>query len=224
MCFSATASFSVAALLLPAGSYSFAVAQRMDSRWMPVAVYPIAFSIQQAVEGMLWIGVDSGNQTLISVASLSFLFFSHLFWLAWVPFSVCGFETDPRHRVLLVCLCGIGTVFGLSMVLPLLFSPDWLVVTRVEHSLRYELVLAFDEVVSRPVLIGFYAFFVTSALLLSSDRRIRVFGGLIAISLLVTSFFFAYAFVSIWCFFAAVLSVYIFVVVMAEHRRLSTVI
>ena len=224
MCFSATASFSVAAVLFPAGCYAFATAQRMDSKWVPVAIYPIAFSVQQAIEGMLWIGIGSGNQALISVASLSFLFFSHLFWLAWVPFSVCGFEKDPRHRILLVCLSGIGTLFGLSMILPLFYFPDWLAVTQVNHSLKYEMVLIHDEVVSRPILLGFYSFFVASALLLSSDRRIRVFGGLIATSLFVTSIIFTYAFISIWCFFAAILSVYIFAILMVEHRRPSAAI
>jgi hypothetical protein len=43
----------------------------------------------------------------------------------------------------------------------------------------------------------------------SSDRRIQVFGGLIALSLIATELWFAIAFVSVWCFFAAVLSLYI---------------
>jgi hypothetical protein len=54
-----------------------------------------------------------------------------------------------------------------------------------------------------------YFVIVVGSLGVSSDRRIQVFGGLIALSLIATELWFAIAFVSVWCFFAAVLSLYI---------------
>ncbi len=223
MCFSATASFSVAAILLPAAGYTVSMAWRTDPKWIPIAVYPIIFSIQQAIEGMLWIGITSGDQPLIDMASRGFLFFSQFFWLAWVPISIRAVEEEQLRRRLLFGLSGAAVLFGLSMILPLFFFPDWLSVELAKHSLRYKMVLIYDGFVSRPVVLGVYACFIVSALFLSSDQRIRTFGKLITLSLLITYFFFAYAFISVWCFFAAVVSVYIIAILMLEHRRQSAV-
>ena len=76
-----------------------------------------------------------------------------------------------------------------------------------------------DDVVGRTVLRGLYGFFVLSVLLLSSDRRIRIFGVLVLISLLATYQYFAYAFISVWCFFAATISIYIAAVLASESHR-----
>jgi hypothetical protein len=46
-------------------------------------------------------------------------------------------------------------------------------------------------------------------LLFSSGRYIRIFGVIIMVSVIVATVFFGYAFISIWCYFAAVLSLYI---------------
>ena len=48
-------------------------------------------------------------------------------------------------------------------------------------------------------------------ILLISGRFIREFGVLITVSVVVATVYFGYAFISIWCYFAAVLSVYILI-------------
>jgi len=222
MCFSATASFTVAAILLPAGTYCVTTAQWIDSKWLLLAIYPIVFSIQQATEGIVWLGVNSGDQTVIAVASRGFLFFSHFFWLAWVPFSVYWLEDEPWRRTLLLTLTGIGAFFGLSIFLPLLLVADWLSVELVRHSLEYKTVLIYDSIANRTVLRGLYALLIVSTLFLSSNLRVRIFGGLIVVSLLVSYLFFAHALVSVWCFFAAILSAYIMIILAIEYRQRLT--
>ncbi len=219
MCFSATASFTVAGALLPAGAYCIATARRIDNKWIPLAAYPIAFSIQQAIEGVLWIGLNSGDQVTVAVASRGFLFFSHFFWLAWVPFSVYWLGGEAWRRKLLLGLTGAGALFGLSVFLPTLFVADWLIVEKVSHSLDYRTVLIYEGFVDRWVLRGVYAFIVVSALLLSPERQTRTLAGLIVASLLGAALFFAHAFISVWCFFAAVLSTYVVIVLAIERRR-----
>lgn len=219
MCFSAAASFTVAAVLFPVGAYCIKTAKHIDKKWIPIAISPMVFSIQQAIEGVLWLGINTGNETIIYTASRGFVFFSHLFWLAWVPFCVYCLEDQLLRRKLLLLLTGIGTVSGLSVFLPALFIPDWLSVKLVEHSVEYRIVLIYDAIANRTVLQSFYAFVVLSALFVSSDWRIRIFGGLATLSLVFTYLFFVYAFISVWCFFAAVLSTYIVVILENERRR-----
>lgn len=86
VCFSATVSFSVAAALHPAGISCARTANEIDPKWVPLAIYPLAFSIQQMIEGVLWLGIYTDYQIIIAGAARGFLFISHFFWLAWVPF------------------------------------------------------------------------------------------------------------------------------------------
>ncbi len=63
-----------------------------------------------------------------------------------------------------------------------------------------------------------YAVIVVLALLLTSDRYVRYFGIIILTSVVVSKLLFDYAFISIWCFFAAVLSLYI-IYMLHQHAK-----
>lgn len=64
---------------------------------------------------------------------------------------------------------------------------------------------------NRAVVRAIYALIVAVPLIGSSDRIVRDFGVLILASVIVSALAFGYAFVSIWCFFAALLSAYLVV-------------
>lgn len=216
MCFSATASFTLFSGLVPIGAYAIVKARGSNSRLMPFAVYPLAFGIQQGAEGLVWLGLQNGNAALVSSASRGFLFFSHFFWLAWVPLSVWMIETEPARKRALAMLSVLGFFYGLSVFLPSLLVSDWLVTEQINRSLDYKTTLVYDGFISRTALRVFYAVIVVGSLFLSSDRRIQMFGALVVASLLLTYGFFAYAFISVWCFFAAILSVYLAVIIYRE--------
>ncbi len=186
---------------------------------MPLAMYPAVFALQQIIEGLVWTGVNAGDQALVAAASRGFLFFSHFFWLAWVPFSIYWLESEIWRRRILLCLTGIGVASGLSVFLPSLLLADWLSVEQVQQSLEYKTVLIYDGLVSRTVLRVIYAVIIVSALLMASSWKIGVFGGLILVSLLVASHFFAHALISVWCFFAAILSIYIAIILAIEGNQ-----
>ena len=182
---------------------------------MPFAVYPLAFGIQQGFEGLVWLGLQEENAEMVSIASRGFLFFSHFFWLVWVPFSVWMIEINPARKRAVAVLIAIGFFYGLSVFLPSFLIGDWLSMEQVNRSLDYKTTLIYDGYINRTVLRVFYAVIVVSSLVLSTDRRIQVFGALVSASLILTYAFFSYAFISVWCFFAAILSVYLAVII---HR------
>ncbi len=219
MCFSATASFTLFGALVPAGLYTIAKSGRANGAWLPFAAFPLAFGLQQGIEGVVWLGIESGNQAMVGIASRGFLFFSHFFWLAWVPFSVWMIETDGTRRRIAAVLTVVGFVYGLSIFLPSFLVGDWLEIVLVNRSLEYKTTLLYDGVVNRTALRLFYAAIVLSALFLCTDRRIQVFGAMVAVSLALTYVFFAYAFISVWCFFAAILSAYPTAVIVLDKRR-----
>ena len=218
MCFSATASFGAAAALLPVGVYCLNRARRENPRWMPFAAYPLAFGLQQAVEGALWIGISSGDQALIGAASRGFLFFSHFFWLFWVPMSIFALESDARRRRILATLAILGGLYGASFFLPILLNEDWLSVAVVHRSIVYQTTLIYDGIVSRQVLRVVYAAIIVGSLFICSAKKIRLFAVLMFVSVIAANLFFDYAFTSVWCFFAAILSVYVLYIVREELK------
>lgn len=216
MCFSATASFTLAGALIPLGAFTLARARGTGSPLWPFAVYPLAFGLQQAIEGALWVGIGTDNPALTAASARGFLFFSHFFWLAWVPLSVWLTEADGPRRRILGWLSLVGCLFGLSIFLPALLLRDGLHVEVIHRSIEYRTTLIYEGLIGRWALKLFYAALVVSALMLSTHRHIRRFGLFVALSLIVTYAFFAYAFISVWCFFAAVLSVYLTWVIVAR--------
>lgn len=221
MCFSATASFTLFATLVPLGGAAVLKARNSCPSWVPFALYPLAFGIQQGFEGLVWIGMQQGNQLLVDVASRGFLFFSHFFWLAWVPISVWLFETDPERKRILAILSWVGGLYGVSIAAPALLLPDWLWVEIVNRSLDYKTVLLYEGLLNRTILKLIYAAIVVGALVMSRHKLIQLFGVLVAVSLIATTAFYAYAFISVWCFFAAILSLYLVAAMSWDQRSAS---
>ncbi|WP_299413199.1 DUF6629 family protein [Acaryochloris sp. IP29b_bin.148] len=207
MCFSTTASFTAAALLFPAGIYASKIAEAKDRQLLPLAVIPIGFSIQQSFEGLVWLNLDHAD--LVRVGALGFFGFSHGIWPAWPAFAVWVQEDRPWARKILIAMLLFGCFFGLSLYGPFWRYPDWLTVEISHGSIQYQTQLLYDRIFPRDVTRLIYLLMVVGPACLSKFPQLRVLGGLVALSMIVTYLFFNYAFVSVWCFFAAVLSLYL---------------
>lgn len=210
MCFSAGASFTTAAILIPAGWYCLQKGRRLKRGNELFALFPLLFGLQQALEGTVWWGLAVDEARIVQLAALGFLFFSHLFWLAWIPLSCHLTEQQPQRRRWFLLLTLVGTLFGGSLFLPLLFEPERLLVSSLNHAILYQTTLLYDAYLPREVITAAYALIVLVPLLLSSERYHRVLGGLVLGSALLTLLIFDYAFISVWCYFAALISLYIY--------------
>jgi hypothetical protein len=102
------------------------------------------------------------------------------------------------------------------MYVPLLINEDWLIVKISDYSIKYKLTLFHEETLPLKIRNLIYGIVVLVPLLSSSDRYIRVFGAMIVFSLVITSLLFDHVFVSVWCFFAAVLSFYILIMILRK--------
>ncbi|MFH7241888.1 MAG: DUF6629 family protein [Spirulina sp.] len=204
MCFSVAASVAASAVLIPTGIYGLGLARTRSAYW-PLALVPLAFGLQQGFEGIVWWGMNANDLTMARVGALLFLFFSHWFWLVWLPFLALHLETHPRMQAIDRCLMGLGALYGAFLYLPLLWHPDWVSVTVIQHSIEYQ-----AHFIGESIPVVFSRLLYTSILLIplmfSSELDIRIWGGLIALLACVSYLVFNYAFVSIWCFLAALLS------------------
>ncbi len=210
MCFSATVSYSAAAVLVTAGVYAVRQAKSLQIPYRLLALTPVLFGIQQGFEGLVWQQVDAGHAEAAVPYALGFHFFSHFLWLWWFPLVSYLPESGRIRRKVFFGLGVFGAFAGGLVYFTILTHPELMSVAVREQSLVYQVTSPFSGPFSVPIpASALYALIVLVPLLLSSHMHFRIFGGLVALSVVLASVFYAYAFVSVWCFFAAVLVLYL---------------
>ncbi|MBI4438013.1 hypothetical protein HY631_03640 [Candidatus Uhrbacteria bacterium] len=199
MCFSATASFTAGAVLTAAGVATVSQVKKRQDRLL--ASLPFLFGIQQFLEGFIWLYPDTGLIT--RSLAYGFLFFAFLLWPVYIPLSVWSHETDPERKCLLHYLIAFG--FAGTLYLGAVLLTQALDVQIVNESIRYAITVP----VETPGLI-LYLIVTVGAMLLSSRPMLNLFGLLTLLSAWISWQFYAVTFTSVWCYFAAILSLYLF--------------
>jgi len=219
MCFSATASLSLGLVLVPVGIYSIRRAATLPDGFGLLALIPLLFGLQQILEGFVWLTLASGDASATRAVALGFNFFSHFFWLVWVPLCCYSIEPSALKRKLFYLLLLLGLVHGLLMYVPLLLYQDWLSVEIIGHSIHYSTRLLYDDYIPVVFLQILYPLIILAPFLLSSHAYVKILGLIILSSLLFTTLNFNYALISVWCYFAAVSSVYIPFMIIRTSKR-----
>lgn len=210
MCFSAEASFGVGGLLLPAGFYCIQSAIRKCPAYLPLAMTPLGFGVQQICEGFVWMGRSHYDEALVQTASLVYLQFALFFWPFWIPFCILFLQSSWTKRLIIGSLAFLGFVGGLTLSLPLVINPDLMEISDLSHSIQYEFADSFAlKLMPWAIWKLLYLAVVAAPILLSESKEVVVVGLALILLAVVIHFFNAFAFISVWCFFAAVLSVYL---------------
>jgi hypothetical protein len=229
MCFSAPASFAAGATLLPASVYCLRRAWLADRRYIPLALIPLAFGLQQMTEGVVWLSLGQDDSDLVRQASVLYLFFALVFWPFWIPFSLLWPATQGREKTILLLLLAASLVW-VWLFFPLAAeSRRWLATEVVVHSIRYR----FDDLPAFqlvPRTIWRVGYLVSICLPLAMGRFGTegpawvgwLVGGLVGLLFAVSYLLFWYAFTSVWCFFAAVLSLLLCVIFSRLPERAQT--
>jgi uncharacterized protein DUF6629 len=210
VCFSAEASFSLAGALAIGGGYCIRRAVRLDRSFLPLAAIPAVFGVQQFCEGWVWTGVERGDPALAKVAALSYLFFALFFWPVWIPYSMLLVERSRRSRLYLRAVTSVGIALGFGLMLPVVIDPAWLAIDISHHSIHYNITQsplynAFPDMLWQAL----YLIVVSTPLFVSSMHKMVHCGVAVIVSAAATHVFFDHAFASVWCFFAAALSLYL---------------
>lgn len=216
MCYSTAVSFTSAVVLTIGGLVCLKRMGGFNPANGVLPLLPLLFGIQQGIEGLVWWSLGAHDPELLRASALGFLFFSHVLWPVAIPFSCYLAEPLHQHKGLFLLLTLLGAVFALSTYTPLLLNPGWLVVSDIHHSLVYRTTLLYDALLPRPVVTLAYTAIVLLPLLLSVRHNYRVLGLLMLLAAMLTAAMFKLAFISVWCFFAALLSLYIYYIVVVE--------
>jgi len=209
MCFSATASFTASFALIGAGIYCLNIARDLEKPYWLLALLPLLFGLQQFLEGIVWLNSVAQCTNSARSPALGYLFFSHLFWLFWIPLSCYAVESNLIKRKKFLALAFVGALYGLSMYTPLLFAEDWMAIVLTKNSIVYKTVLLYDQYIPRKLLTLIYILIIISPLSAASDPYLNYFGFLVFGAVVITILFFHYAFISKWCYFSAVFSFFI---------------
>ena len=206
MCFSAGASFGASAVLATIGIVTLKKAKTTNE--IPFASIPLLFGAQQAAEGVLWIGLSSGNESWKHFPVYIFLIFAQLVWPVWIPFSVLQLENDRTRATIIKGMLGMGTCISLYLMYCMF-------VYEVKAEIHAGHILYTLSFPSSFALITSVFYFVPTvvSLFISSNKRIQLLGLAVLASFVFSKIYFVEHLISVWCFFASILSIIIFWIV-----------
>ena len=201
MCFSATASFTAGAFLLGVGALTMKSATR--PRDLPFAAIPLLFAIQQLSEGVIWLTFRYEAPQVNTVMTHVYSFFSHVLWPIYVPVAVLLIEPPGWRRRALLALVAAGIAVGAYLLYVLVAYP--VVSQPIGQHIEYVSPHFFATAT-----MTLYLMSITLSLFLSTHRMVMAFGVLALLSFVAAYIFYATWFISVWCFFAALLSAIVY--------------
>jgi len=211
MCYSAEASFISGAFLMGSGLWCLWRARSKAPWFWPFAIIPCLFSVQQCSEGVVWMGLHRENSTLIECASAVYLFFALAFWPFWFSFAAwkTTYKSIAKNFLLLWTIA--STIWFLVFFLPALASLDHSSVTVSGHSVRYEYSDSggmFATPSGRWIQRTFYLLTGLLPIMLMTQRKLLYIPAFLAtISALAAAIYFDQTFTSVWCLWAALISI-----------------
>jgi hypothetical protein len=211
MCFSATASFTAAAVIGVVGILALSKARTFP--WVMFAATPLFFALQQVFEGIVWITLAQGDSTsLLSMVGLyGFLFFAGIFWPISIASCLYLLENDKKRKKALFIIFILGIIVAIEILIRLVNQSH--TATICGHHIIYpvfELTYSANSVLPFIythffvlLLTAAYFIAVTAPFFISSIKGIWVLGLITAAGFIVAEIFYEYASASVWCFFAA---------------------
>lgn len=207
MCFSAEASFSASIVLAVIGVATIKKTTKPAQRLF--AAIPVIFSFQQLTEGILWLALPGITYAAEQqIATYVFLILAQVVWPVWVPLSILVLEENKKRKRVLSIVLGIGCIVSVYLAYCLAFYN--VKAEIVGHHIYYDLNFA-----PQFKLIGGACYILSTVFspLISSVKRMQSLGFIILGSYIISKIFFDEYVISVWCFFAAIISVMVMLII-----------
>jgi len=200
MCFSAEASFAGGVIISAIGIITVRKVHKPSQ--ILFGSIPLFFGFQQITEGMLWVTLPLTDYSgLQHISTYIFLIMAQVIWPVMIPLSVLFMEESKKKRKLLYILLSVGaalSVYYLFCLISFKVSP----IIQGYH-IFYD-----NEFPKSLSYVSFFFYLVATItpLFISSIKRTHMLGILMTLSCLITGIFFTQFLLSVWCFFAALIS------------------
>ncbi|MCR9087621.1 MAG: hypothetical protein NXH97_12855 [Rhodobacteraceae bacterium] len=202
MCLSAEVNFVASAVIGAVGVAT--LSHTRHPREVLFAAMPLLFALHQFTEGFVWLGLE-GYIGELAFKNSAFLFILYAQGILpfLMPLAVLLIEEVPWRRRVIGWITGIAAVFCVYMIWGVMAFPTE---CYAEHrSIVYK-----NSVTENIWTVLLYVFVTCGALILSGHFVVRMFGLLNLVGLTVVMIVKLYAFSSLWCFYAALLSVFLY--------------
>lgn len=208
MCFSATASFTAAAVAGGVGAVTFWKAAKLrEPAILPIAAFPALFALQQMVEGLLWLELARPVPGACTpFLTHAFTAYAEVFWPVFAPLAAWLIEPEGRRRRLIGVCVLVGAVVSTYLLWKMLGNPY--TASAATGHIVYRNGVTYPTGIEIP-----YVLATTISLLMSSHRMIQLLGVVILGGFAVAWLSFYQSYISVWCFFAAVASVVVYLFV-----------
>ena len=202
MCFSATANFVASGVI---GAVGLATLRHVEQpRAVLFAAVPLLFALHQFTEGFVWLGVDQDIRPE-ALGHMTFLFILYAQGLLplLMPLAVLLME-PPGTRLKIVAALSCAGFMEAIYILYALVEYD----SRAEvvhHSLHYA-----NPATNTAWIAIVYVVVTVGSLIASTHKVVRWFGVLNLVGVIATLAAAHWAFTSIWCLYAAIVSVVLY--------------
>ncbi len=204
MCFSATASFSASVVLVGIGIAS--IKQIQTKSQIVFACIPLFFAIQQFNEGLVWVSfANPFNAELNLYGKYGFLIFSQIIWPLWIPIAMVMVENKGERRKIQRVFVAIGITESLYQFYCMLNYPAHAEILgqHIYYHIDHPDTFKYLEP-------AFYIAAIIVSPFFTSVRKMWLVGMAILISCIITVIFFQHYTVSVWCFFASIISMSVY--------------
>ena len=231
MCFSATASFGASVILGTIGIVAVSKAKTTPQRVF--GTIPLIFAIQQLTEGFLWLSLK--NTDLASwqpFFTYSFLVFAMGVWPFWISFTVRLLEKDAKSKKIMNVLVAIGTlvavavgfilfIYPVQVMTPMCLTCPMSSTPSINQHLHYEFTF---PPVAKGLIGTFTVLYIMATIItpfVSSIKKMKWLGVVFLASYLFAVIFYNGFVVSVWCFFAALLSFVVLWIILDLRKSVS---
>jgi hypothetical protein len=202
MCFSATADFAGSVVL---GAVGVATLREVKNRReLLLAAMPCLFAVHEFIEGFVWLGLDGTVSTRVEHnAGAAYMLFAQGLLPFVLPLSVFLIEPTKRQRRRMLGFVILGGLLALYLAWGLIAYPT--AISMQSHSVLYV------NVITNTTLVAvLYVAATCGSLFFSGFRPLVELAWANLAGLLVVMLVRRYAFTSVWCAYAAVVSVIIY--------------
>ena len=211
MCFSPEADFTAAAVIGVVGVATLRLVR--EPRDLLIAALPLLFALHQLVEGFVWLGLRGNVSSGLGDAARDvYVVYAHAALPVIVPLGLYFIEPSARHRRWMLPFVVLGALLGLYLL--------WQVTQFPVHAEAHARCIAYatHTPLGVPSAIA-YVIVTCGPALLSSRRYLRWFGLANLIGVGITVGLRQTEFTSVWCVYAALVSILIYEHFRRERRR-----
>lgn len=203
MCFSATASFTAAAVMGGVGVATFKAGKKKEQQFL--ASVPFLFALQQLAEGWVWMSIrDEQFYPYQHFFTLCFLFFAWVVWPILIPLSFYKIEQNVVRKLWCKRLIYVGiasasyATFNMLMKYPVPDIATFHIIYKMNKIYGHDILFIPHQTA--------YILSTVMPMFLSSLKGVKVLAIINFIALIFCFYLFQLALPSTWCFFAAFIS------------------